>query len=148
MEASLEWHSGYIILSEGRMGLVVRGSNFTLEFGLREVSVRGPFEGVEEVVQDRRGESKIVYLRFAFPLRGFKTGRGIVYRANIDFSIGPYGVSYTRITGVGDYLTLHPPPGSLYNSVSLSQDLAALYMIGRRRIYLMEEDGLRRIILV
>ncbi|MEB3774155.1 MAG: hypothetical protein GSR86_04425 [Desulfurococcales archaeon] len=148
MDVYLEWAEGYVRLGHDRRGLTVSGRNFTLALGLREIVFKGPFEGVDEVLQDRRGSSKVVYIRTAFPLKGYNEPRGTVYRASRDFSVGVYGVAYTRIEGVGVYITVHPPVGSLYKSITISDDVVAVYTLGRRQVYLMEEDGERRIILV
>ncbi len=148
MELYVAWKHGYLAIDAGGRGLRVRGGNAILELGLREIGFQGPLEGLEEVPQDRRGESKVVYLRLAFSLRGLERPGGRVARASMDFSVGPFGVSYTVIEGVGRYLTLHPPPGALYRWVTVGEDLIAIHTIGRRQVYLMEEEGWRRLILV
>ena len=148
MEVYVAWGEGYLLLKPGGRGLQVLGENLRLDIALREIAFKAPFETLEEVPQDKRGESKIAYIRLAFPIKGFSRSRGRVLKASSDFSIGPYGVSYTLVEGVGGFITIHPPPGSLYKAITIGDDVIAVYMIGRRQVYMMEEDGERRIILV
>ncbi len=129
-------------------GLVVRGSNLTLALGLREITLRGPVEGYREHPLDRRGENKILYIDLAFPVRGLERRATPLYRASADLSVGVYGVGYTRLEGVGFYITVYPPPGALYRHIVVGEHQIAVSMIGRRQVYFMEEAGEKKIILV
>ena len=148
--AYVEWSSGVLEIADEAPGLVVKGSNLTLAIGLRELSVRGPVEGFREHPLDRRGESKMLYIDLAFPVKGLEGRRGSpMYRVSADFSVGVYGVGYTRLEGVGFYLTIHPPPGALYRHIVVGEHQIAVAMIGRRQVYYMEEaGGVKKIILV
>ena len=147
---TVSWHSGYVEVHLGEEGLEISGANFAIELGAREIAFRGPFEGLREV--EGWGQEKIVYVDFAFTLKGFKKSGGArIVERNIDASLGAYGVSYTRLKGgLIDlfYLTIYAPPGSLYDRVVVSGDKLALFTVKRRKVYMMQEDGLRRIYMV
>ncbi|MCE4613783.1 MAG: hypothetical protein F7C07_08165 [Desulfurococcales archaeon] len=146
------WYSGYITARVVAEGLELRGSNFSLRLGPREVSIRGPFESLREVELGRLEPGKVVYVDFAFTLKGFKEKRsGDTVDRNTDSSLGPYGVSYTRLKGASldvFYLVVYAPAGSLYEHAVLSGDRLALFTIRRRKVYMMAEEGFRRIYLV
>lgn len=147
-EISFQWRDGYIIVSGGEDELVVDAANSRITFSMREVSVNGLFQGVREHAEGSRGERKAVYIDLAFPLKGHGEPRGIVFKNTVDTYVGSYGLSYTVIKGIGYYLTIYPPPGSLYDHAVVAEDLVLLYALARRQIYQMREDGLVKIILV
>ena len=150
--ASFRWRHGFLVVREGPEGLVVEGGNSRITFGAREVVVEGLFQGVREKEEGGRGQVKLVYIDFAFPLRGREAGEGTVFQRPVDLALGSYGVSYTPLEGVGYYLTIYPPSGALYDHAVISEDLVLLVTIRRRQVYTMVEDarGIRvlRVILV
>ncbi|GBF08808.1 hypothetical protein apy_05330 [Aeropyrum pernix] len=145
---SFRWLEGYAVAEATPEGVRLRFSNLTLEFGLREVLVEGVFEGYREYTTPR-GERKTIYIDFAFPARGVAEPRGAVYSGRADVPLGGYGLSYTSLEPSSAYITLYPPPGALYDYVTVSPDLAAIFTVGRRQVYMMREEGSTvRIILV
>ncbi|MCE4599552.1 MAG: hypothetical protein F7C81_05080 [Desulfurococcales archaeon] len=146
----LEWLSGYLEVRERSGTLLFRGSNTELGIEQRELTIKGPYEDVREYIADRRGERKIVYVDLAFPIKGIKpkTMYGVIVRASKDFNIGPFGIGYTKLENIGSYITVYPPPGFLFEQIIVSQHKIAIFTLGRRRIYVMEEGGVRRIMLV
>ncbi len=145
---SFRWREGFLVAWAESGSLVVEGGNSRLRFDQREVAVEGLFQGVREHLEGRRGERKTVYIDFAFPLRGRGSPGEVVFNRHVDTYVGSYGLSYTVIEGVGYYLTIYPPVGSLYEYAVVSEDAVAIVTLSRRRVYVMEEDGARRIILV
>ncbi len=145
---SFKWRDGYVILRDDGGDLIVEGSNSVVRFSIREVSVKGLFQGIREHVEGRRGERKIVYIDFAFPLKGLENPVDIVFSRHVDTYIGSYGISYTAVEGVGFYLTIYPPPGALYENAVVYDDGIAITTLSRRHVYVMEENGIRRVIMV
>ncbi len=142
------WLGGYleVYLDDG---LTVEASNSTIVFKQREVEVSGLYYTYREYFLSRRRERKAVYVDLAFPLKGKsgETPQAIVL-SNGDFSIGPFGLSYTVLDGVDYYLTVHSPPGFLYDHAVVSTRNVYLAMSGRRQVYLMDEGRVKRLILV
>ncbi len=145
---SFAWRDGFIVVSGGEDELEIRAANTRIRLGLREVTVEGLFEGIRERVEGRRGENKAVYVDFAFPVRGVGEPEGVVFRRAVDTYVGGFGISYTVLEGVGYYLTVYPPSGALYDHAVLSEDFLLLFMLARRQVYMMEENSVRKIILV
>ncbi len=146
---SFKWSDcGYVAVSSSSEGLTVEGENLRVTFGLREVSVRGVYEGLREHMQDQRGTKKTVYIDLAFPIKGLREARGTVFKSQVDLSLGAFGVSYTPLEPAGTYLTIYPPPGSLYDYAVVAPDKIALFTVGRRQIYVMDEMGEKKIIMV
>ncbi len=146
--ASFKWFEGYIVVYLEGDELVVEGSNSKIKLSPREVVVKGLFQGVREYLEGARGERKTVYIDLAFPLKGLSKPWEIAFARHIDTYINNYGISYTVIEGVGHYLTIYPPPGSLYEHAVIAEDSIALLTLSRRKVYLVEEDNARRVILV
>lgn len=146
------WYSGYITARASSEGLEIQGSNFTASLSPREVAVRGPFESLREVEVGRLEPGKVIYIDFAFTLKGFQKRRGgHLIERNRDTSLGPYGLSYTRLRGGSIdlfYLVIYAPVGSLYEHAVLSGDRLALFTVKRRKAYMMLEEGYRRVYLV
>lgn len=150
MARSLElaWNSGYIELRAAGDYLEVEASNTRIRFREREVEIEGLFAGLEEHPLDRRGQRKIIYIILAFPIAPLSgTPRSLVV-SNIDASMGRFGIAYTVIDGIERYITIHAPPGFLYEHAVISSDRVALTMLGRRQVYVMDEGNLKRVILV
>jgi len=146
---SFKWiDGGFVAVSSSSEGLIVEGENLRVAFGLREVAVRGVYEGLREHMQDQKGTKKVVYIDLAFPIKGYREPRGTVFSSPVDLSLGAFGLSYTPLEPAGTYLTVYPPPGSLYDYAVVAVDVIALFTVGRRQIYVMEEAGERRIIMV
>ncbi len=146
---SFKWSDcGFIVALSSSDGLTIEGDNIRVTFGLREIAVKGVYEGLREHLQDQRGTKKVVYLDLAFPIRGIKEPKGTVFRNPVDLSLGAYGLSYTPLEPAGSYLTVYPPPGSLYEYAVVSPDRIALFTIGRRQIYVMEENKEHKIVMV
>ncbi len=144
---SFEWLGGLLKVRQEK-GLVVEADNLLLEFMQREVDIKGPFMNYEEHLINKRGEKKVVYVNFAFPIRGFsrEVARDMVLSTG-DFSIGPFGISYTKLGDVGKYLTIYMPPGFLYEIAILTERKLALFMIARRQVFLLEERlGFRKLL--
>ena len=114
----------------------------------REIIIKGVYQGYREYPLDSRRERKVVYIDFAFPLRGVEKPEGPVYIRDSDISLGPFGISYTNLGSIGSYITVYPPPGSLYDYMTISPHMIALFSIGRRQLYYMEDEGYKRFILV
>lgn len=142
--ASFYWGDGYIVCSLTGGDLEVKASNSTIIFESRSIFVGGLFERLREY---RGGQGKNVYVDLAFPLKGTR-GEGALYRFDVDTFLGPYGLVYTSMEGLGYYLTIYPPPGSLYDYAVLSPDMLMFRTSHRREIYVLVEDNGRRIILV
>ncbi|MCE4611411.1 MAG: hypothetical protein F7B17_05515 [Desulfurococcales archaeon] len=146
---SFKWHDcGYAIVLSSEHGLKVEFENLKLEFSQREVSVEGVYGGLREHQLDQRGSRKVVYIDLAFQARGVKTPRGVVYQREAEMGMGAFGVVFSPLEPIGSYLTIYPPPGSLYDYATIAPDKIALFMIGRRQVYLMEEDRVRKLIFV
>lgn len=145
--ASFKWRSGYLILEDSGGILVAEALNTTLTFSVREVVVKGLFEGLREYVEGGWGEWKTVYIDLAFPLKGKPSPLDVAFAGRVDTYIGGFGVSYTVIEGVGYYITIYPPPGALYDHAVIYDDGVALRVLSRRKLYVLEEDNARRIIL-
>ena len=141
---SFYWGDGYIVCSLVAGNLELRALNTTIVFENRSLYVEGLFEEIREY-KWRRGKN--VYVNLAFPIRGVKS-EGVAYKADVDTHLGPYGLVYTVIEGVGYYLTIYPPPGSLYEYSVVSKDRVMLRTSLRREVYLMVENSGRRVILV
>ena len=145
---SFKWPGGYLVVRSESGDLVIVASNSTIRFSPREVEVRGLFQGLREHVEGARGERKSIYIDLAFPLRGLRDPQGVAFARHVDTYSGNYGLSYTVIEGVGYYLTVYPPPGSLYDHAVVAEDRIVIVTLSRRSVYVMEEDGSRKIILV
>ena len=142
---SFRWSEGFLIVYEDPEGLVVEGTNSSITFGPREIIVKGLYQGLRER-EENRGQNKVVYIDLAFPLKGRETGEGMVYQRAIDTYIGGYGISYTPLEGVGYYLTIYPPSGSLYDYAVVGEDLVMVSTLRRRQVYVMfDEERERRI---
>ncbi len=147
--ASFKWHdSGYAIASSTEYGLLVVFDNLRVEFSQREISLEGVYEGMREHQLDSRGSRKVLYIDLAFPAKGVKEPRGVVYMKSAEISMGAFGIVYSPLEPIGSYLTIYPPPGSLYDNATISPDKIAVFMLGRRQVYFMEEDSVKKIILV
>ncbi|MCE4621271.1 MAG: hypothetical protein F7B95_02370 [Desulfurococcales archaeon] len=146
-ELEFEWNKGYlrVRLEEG---LRIEGSNVSILLAPREVRIKGVFMDYKEYFIDRRQERKVVYVRFAFPSRGIEGQPRLLVMNTNDYSIGPFGISYTKIDGIEYYLTIYPPPGYLYDNAVLTTRMLALFMIGRRQVYLMREENDNVLVLV
>lgn len=145
---SFKWGEGYLIVYEERGDLMVEAANSRIAFSPREIRIEGLYEGMREYVEGGRGEWKIVYIDLAFPLQGVERPRDVAFSGKVDTYIGSYGLSYTSLEGVGNYLTVYPPPGSLYDHTVVYDDGIALRMLSRRKVYVMAEDNTRKIILL
>ena len=146
---SFKWHDcGYAIVTSEEYGLRVEFENLKLEFSQREVSVEGVYGGLREHTLDQRGSRKVVYIDLAFQARGLRSPRGVVYQREAEMGLGAFGVVFSPLEPVGSYITIYPPPGSLYDYATIAPDKVALFMMGRRQLYLMEEGGVKRLILV
>jgi len=146
-EVDLAWDHGFIHL-EANDELSVEAANTRIELSQREVRVKGLYSGLQEYNIDRRGQKKIIYIILAFkiaPLTG--TPRSLVIET-ADLALGRFGVAYTVLDGVERYVTIYTPPGFLYDHAIISSDRIALSTLGRRQVYVMEEDGVRRVMLV
>ncbi len=146
--ASFKWGNGYIIARGIGDELVLEASNSRITLSPREVKVEGLFQGVREYYEGTRRERKTVYIDLAFKLKGVAKPESVAFAKHIDTYIGNYGISYTAIEGVGYYLTIFPPPGTLYDHAVLSDDSLVLVTLARRQLYIVKEDSARRIILV
>jgi hypothetical protein len=138
------WGEGYILCSITSGNLEVRASNTTIVFENRSLYIEGLFEKIRE---HRWRQGKNIYIDLAFPIKGIKGG-GAIHKADIDTYIGSYGLAYTIIEGIGYYLTIYPPPGSLYEYATISKDMVMLRTSLRREVYLIAENSGKRIILV
>lgn len=145
---SFRWREGFIHVYHGHEGLVVDASNTRITFSERQISVEGLFEGIREYPEGSRGEYKKLYIDLAFPIKGHPHAEGEVYQRSIDTHLAGYGISYTALEGVGYYLTIYPPSGSLYEHAVVADDRVLLYMLSRRQVYHMEERGRHTLILV
>ncbi len=141
------WRDGYLRL-EGNDDLVITASNSRITLAQREVEIEGLFMGLREYPLDRRGQRKVVYIDFAFPLRGLSGQPSLLVMDSGDYSIGRFGLSYTVIDGIEYYVTVYTPPEFLYENAVLSSDRLALFMLGRRQVYLSDEGRVKRILLV
>jgi len=142
------WLEGYVEVYIDE-GLVVEAANSTIEFMQREVEVRGLYYTHREYFLDRRRERKGIYIELAFPLKGKRDGTpDAMIMASGEFSVGPFGVVYTIIDGVEYYLTIHPPPGFLYDYAVVTTRNIYLATVGRRQVYLMDEGKVKKLILV
>ncbi len=145
---SFKWGEGFIIVSLEDEDLLVKAANSTIGFSERSVFVEGLYEGIREYEESPKSQGKNLYVVLAFPLKGFPQGRGVVYQRTIDTHCGRFGLSYTVLDSVGEYLTVYPPPGSLYDYTVISKNKIYLYLLKRRRIYEMREDNVVRLILL
>ena len=145
---SFRWSEGFLAVYTGPDGLIVEADNTRLVFGQRQIAIGGLFAGTREYPEGARGEYKTLYIDLAFPIRGRARGEGQVYQRSVDTHLGGYGISYTVLEGVGYYLTIYPPSGSLYEHAVIADDRVAVYMLARRQVYFMDEGDRRVIILV
>lgn len=146
---SFRWvDGGYLYVYMEDDGLVVEGRNLKLVLGLREVAVKGVYEGMREHMQDQRGTKKVVYLDLAFPIKGHGEPSGVAFTSPVDLSVGPFGLSYTPLDKAGTFLTIYPPPGSLYDYAVVAPDKVAFFMLGRRKVYQLMESEEKKLILV
>ncbi len=149
--AYVEWDDGYLEVREASGILLVKGSNVKLEIYQREIVFKGPYEGFREYIIGRRGERKVVYLDMAFPVKGIRHHSGLksgIIKTTRDLSVGSFGLSYTKLDDLGSYITIYPPPGFMFDQIVISQYRIAVFTLGRRRIYMMEDSGLKRLIMV
>lgn len=144
---SFKWREGYLVLTDNNGELVVEALNSTITFTVREVLVKGLFEGLREYVEGGRGEWKTVYIDLAFPLKGKPKPVDVAFARHVDTYVGGFGLSYTVIEGVGHYITVYPPPGALYDHAIIYDDGVALRTLSRRKVYILEENNTRKIIL-
>jgi len=147
-KASFKWREGYIVVYERGGELVIEAGNTRITLSPREVVVEGLFQGVREHPEGARGERKVVYIDFAFPVKGREAPEEVVFKRQVDTYAGGYGLSYTDLGEVGHFLTIFPPPGSLWENAVLSEDSLALLLLGRRQVYVMDEGRAKRLILV
>ncbi len=141
---SFYWGDGYVICSLTSGNLKFEALNTTIIFENRSLYVEGLFERIRE---HKWKHGKNIYVDLAFPIKGVR-GEGVIYNVDVDTYIGSYGLVYTIVEGVGYYLTIHPPPGSLYNYSIVSKDKVMLRTSLRREVYLLTDDNGKRIILV
>ncbi|MEB2836124.1 MAG: hypothetical protein GSR80_000141 [Desulfurococcales archaeon] len=141
------WRGGYLRL-EGGDDLVITASNSRITLAQREIVIEGLFMGLREYPLDRRGQRKVVYIDFAFPLKGLSGQPSLLIMDSGDYSVGRFGVSYTVIDGVEYYVTVYTPPEFLYENAVLSSERLAIFMLGRRQVYLSDEGKIKRILLV
>lgn len=146
--ASFKWVEGFIVVGLGDYQLEIKGSNIIIVMEAREVAFKGVYRGYREHLVDSRGSRKVVYVDFAFPVKGLEKPAGPTYMRDSDTSLGPFGVSYTSLGPIGSYITIYPPPGSLYDYAVLSPLALAIFSVGRRSFYLVEEEGYRRLVMV
>ena len=147
--ASFKWYDcGFAVARRSSGGVRVVFENLEAEFHQREVWVKGVYEGLREHLLDSRGARKAVYLDLAFPARGLRSPVGAVFRREAEISLGAFGIVYSPLEPSSSYLSLYPPPGSLYDQAVVSPDAIALFTIGRRHLYLLEEEGYRKVIMV
>ena len=147
---SFKWRGGYLVLRAREDAIVLTGGNVLLTLSPRELSIRGPVEGIREhVIKPKLGNvGKTIYIDMAFDIRGVERPEGTVFSSTCESSVGGFGVAYTIIAGLGEYLTLHPPPGSLYEAVTVAAHTITLFTLERRQVYFMEEDREKKLILV
>ncbi len=145
---SFRWFKGFLIVSMGRDGLSIMGSNSKIVLGDRQISVKGLYQGMREYAENPRAQVKTLYIDLAFPIKGMDKSEGEVYLRTVDTYIGNYGLSYTPLDELGYFLTIYPPSSALYENVIIGPDMIAVTMLRRRHIYLMEEGGEKTIILV
>lgn len=138
------WDGGYILCSLTSGNLELKASNTTIVFENRSVYIEGLFEKIREY---RWKQGKNIYIDLAFPIKGIKR-EGAIHKADTDTYIGPYGLAYTMIEGIGPYLTIYPPPGSLYEYAIISKNTIMLRTSLRREVYLIAENSGRRITLL
>ncbi|MEB3816983.1 MAG: hypothetical protein LRS46_03475 [Desulfurococcales archaeon] len=143
----IAWPGGFLRLSSNDE-LVIEASNTRLTLSAREVTIDKLFLGFREYPLDRRLQRKIVYIDFAFPIKGLTGSPEVLVTSSGDYSLGRFGILYTVIDGVERYVTIYVPPEFLYEHAILSSSKLALVMLGRRQVYLSSEDTLKRIILV
>ncbi|GAB6147772.1 hypothetical protein JCM10135_03130 [Stetteria hydrogenophila] len=130
-------------------GLVVEAGNSRITLLPREVDIDGLYYGLSEHFLDGRQERKGIYIHFAFPLRGKSGGTPpALMLSSTELGVGPFGVVYTVLDGVEYYLTVHPPPGFLYDYAVITTRCMFLKTLGRRQVYVMDEGRLKRIMLV
>jgi len=148
--ASFKWYDcGYAVAESTELGLKLLFSNLELEVGGRELNFKGVFEGVREHNIDSKGTRKVVYVDLAFPLKGLDRASGSVFYKQAEISLGAFGLIFSPLEPAGSYITIYPPPGSLYDYLVVAPDKVAIFTIGRRQVYLMEDTGgLKRIIMV
>jgi hypothetical protein len=146
---NFEWNRGFIRVTLKR-GLYIEAENAKIELMQREVEVKGPFMNYEEHIINRRSEKKVIYVNFAFQIKGISINKAKdLILSNGDFSMGPFGISYTKLDGLGSYLTIYTPPGFLYETAVLSKEKLALFTIGRRQVFLLDEGtGVKKILLL
>ena len=145
---SFRWGDGYIIAKLKDDDLVIEGGNSVLGFSERGFYIRGLYEGVKEYDEGPKSPRKLLYILLAFPLKGVGSGQGVVYQRTIDTYCGRFGISYTTLGSVGEFLTIYPPPGSLYDYVVISNNKIFIYLLKRRKIYEMRENDVVRFILL
>jgi len=147
-ELDFDWRRGFVRVRQASEGLVIEAKNTSILLGQREVDIDGLFMGYREYLTDKRGSEKVVYVDFAFPVEGL-TGRPRSFVAHTgDYSVGAYGLSYTKVDGVSYYITVYTPPGFLYSHVVLTPEKLAIFTNGRRQVYLVDEGRLKKLILL
>lgn len=142
------WLEGYVEVYVDE-GLVVEAGNSRITLLQREVYVDGLYYGLREYFLDRRQERKGIYVEFAFPLKGKREGHPqALMLGSSEVGIGPFGVVYTVIDSIEYYLTIHPPPGFLYDYAVVTTRYLFMSTLGRRQVYVMDEGRLKKLILV
>lgn len=139
-EISFKWRNGYIVASLRGGSLVFEARNSAISIDERQIIVRGLYENIREYSGNPRSRFKTIYIDLAFPLEGTEP-RGIIYEKPVDTYLGRYGLSYTPLGEAGNYITIYPPEGSLYEYIVLSDDIIMLETVKRRKTYLMREDN-------
>lgn len=148
-ELAFAWEGGFIEVSANE-GLEIRAANSTIHFYQREIVVEGLFYTHREYSSGRhRSQKKVVYVDFAFPLKGISDRKPrTLIMSQGDFSVGAFGVSYTPIDGVEYYLTIYPPPGTKYEYAVLTTRVLAILLHPRAQVYMMDEGKVKRLIFV
>ena len=146
---SFSWEKGFIRVRYDK-ALTIKAENCRITLSQREIDIEGLFMNYTEHLIDRRGDKKVIYINFAFPLKGIskeKVKELII--SNGDFSLGPFGISYTKLGGIATYITFYMPPGFLYETAVLTRDKLALFTLGRRQIYVLDEGrGKKKFLLI
>ena len=146
---TFQWKKGFIKIKQDRE-LSVEAENSKIFFSQREIDIKGLFMSYNEYFIGRKKDRKVIYVNFAFPLKGISSKKADeLIMNNSDLSLGPFDIHYTKLEGVSEYITFYMPSGFLYEIVILTEDKMALFTIGRRQVYILDEKrGTRKLLLL
>ncbi|MEM0491886.1 MAG: hypothetical protein QXR02_02120 [Acidilobaceae archaeon] len=142
---SFKWFKGFIRIELLSDGLVVRALKSSIMLEPRVIQTINLDYHLREFKSKR---DKVIYLDLKSKLTGeSRSARVMAYSSDHDTYLGPYWLVYTLI-GDLPYLTIYSQPGALYDYVILSIDKIMVKTNSRREVYILDENGSRKLMLL